>query len=72
MDSSVLLERRVRFGGGWLRELKSAAVAALAAVPGDDAVAALAQAAQARDTQLRRAAQNALDRRAQARTRAGA
>ncbi len=66
-----VLERRVRLGGGWLRELKSAAVAALAAVPGDDAVAALAQAAQARDTQLRRAAQNALDRRAQARARAG-
>jgi HEAT repeat protein len=67
-----VLERRVRLGGGWLRELKSAAVAALAAVPGDDAVAALAQAAQARDTQLRRAAQNALDRRAQARARTGA
>jgi HEAT repeat protein len=67
-----LLERRVRLGGGWLRELKSAAVTALAAVPGDEAVAALAQAAQARDTQLRRAAQTALDRRAQARTRAGA
>ena len=67
-----LLERRVRLGGGWLRELKAAAVAALAAVPGDEAVAALAQATQARDTQLRRAAQTALDRRAQARTRAGA
>jgi len=67
-----LLDRRVRLGGGWLRELKSAAVAALAAVPGDEAVAALAQAAQARDTQLRRAAQTALDRRAQARARAGA
>jgi HEAT repeat protein len=67
-----LLERRVRLGGGWLRELKAAAVAALAAVPGDEAVAALAQAAQARDTQLRRAAQTALDRRAQARARVGA
>jgi len=67
-----LLERRVRLGGGWLRELKAAAVAALAAVPGDEAVAALAQAAQARDTQLRRAAETALDRRAQARARAGA
>jgi HEAT repeat protein len=66
-----LLERRVRIGGGWLRELKSAAVAALAGIPGDEAVAALAQAAQARDTQLRRAAQTALDRRAQARLRAG-
>jgi HEAT repeat protein len=66
-----LLERRVRIGGAWLRELKSAAVAALAAIPGDEAVAALAQAAQARDTQLRRAAQTALDRRAQARLRVG-
>jgi HEAT repeat protein len=68
----ALLERRVRLGGGWLRELKAAAVSALAAVPGDEAVAALAQAAQARDTQLRRAAQTALDRRAQARARVGA
>jgi hypothetical protein len=67
-----LLERRVRLGGGWLRELKAAAVSALAAVPGDEAVAGLAQAAQARDTQLRRAAQTALDRRAQARARVGA
>jgi HEAT repeat protein len=67
-----LLERRIRLGGGWLRELKAAAVSALAAVPGDEAVAALAQAAQARDTQLRRAAQTALDRRAQARARVGA
>ncbi len=67
-----LLERRVRIGGGWLRELKSAAVTALVGIPGDEAVAALAQAAQTSDTQLRRAAQTALDRRAHARTRAGA
>jgi len=66
-----LLERRVRIGGGWLRELKSAAVAALVGIPGDEAVAALAQAAQTSDAQLRRAAQTALDRRAHARTRAG-
>lgn len=66
-----LLERRVRIGGGWLRELKPAAASALAGIPGDEAVAALAQAAQTRDSQLRRAAQTALDRRAQARTRAG-
>jgi HEAT repeat protein len=66
-----LLERRARIGGGWLRELKSAAVAALSALPGDEAVAALAQAAQARDPQLRRAAQTALDRRARTRLRAG-
>lgn len=68
----ALLGRRVGLGGGWLRELKSAAVAALAGLPGDDAVAALAKAARARDTQLRRAAQTALDRRAQARARVGA
>jgi len=66
-----VLERRVRLGGGWLRELKSAAVAALGGIPGDEAVAALAQVAQTRDAQLRRAAQTALDRRAHARTRAG-
>jgi HEAT repeat protein len=66
-----LLERRVRLGGGWLRDLKSAAIAALGGIPGDEAVAALAQAAQTRDTQLRRAAQTALDRRAQLRGRAG-
>ena len=66
-----LLERRVRLGGGWLREVKAAAVAALGGIPGDDAVAALAQVAQTRDTQLRHAAQTALDRRAHARTRAG-
>jgi len=67
-----LLERRARIGGGWLRELKAAAVAALGGIPGDEAVAALAQVAQTRDAQLRRAAQTALDRRAHARTRAGA
>jgi HEAT repeat protein len=66
-----LLERRVRLGGGWLRELKSAAVAALGGIPGDEAVAALAQVAQDRDTQLRRAAQTALDRRAHGRARGG-
>jgi HEAT repeat protein len=65
-----LLERRVRLGGGWLRELKSAAVAALGGIPGDEAVAALAQVAQDKDAQLRRAAQTALDRRAHGRTRA--
>jgi hypothetical protein len=64
-----LLERRVRIGGGWLRELKAAAASALGSVPGDEAVAALARAAQTRDGQLRRAAQAALDRRAQTRTR---
>jgi HEAT repeat protein len=66
-----LLERRVRLGGGWLRELKSAAVAALGGIPGDEAVAALAQVAQDKDAQLRRTAQTALDRRAHGRTRSG-
>jgi HEAT repeat protein len=67
----ALLERRVRIGGGWLRELKSAALAALGGIPGDEAVAALAQAAQSRDQQLRRAAQTTLERRALARARSG-
>jgi HEAT repeat protein len=47
-----------------LRELKVAAASALGRIPGDDAVGALAQAARSRDSQLRRAAQTALDRRA--------
>jgi len=68
----ALLGRRGGLGSGWLRELKSTAVVALGALPGDDAVAALAKAARARDVQLRRAAQTALDRRAQARARVGA
>jgi HEAT repeat protein len=66
-----LLERRVRLGGGWLRELKAAAVAALGGIPGDEAVAALAQVAQDKDAQLRRSAQTALDRRAHGRGRPG-
>jgi hypothetical protein len=51
-----------------LRELKVVAASALGRIPGDDAVGALAQAARSRDGQLRRAAQTALDRRAQALT----
>lgn len=51
-----------------LRELKVAAASALGRIPGDEAVGALAQAARSRDSQLRRAAQTALDRRAQALT----
>jgi HEAT repeat protein len=51
-----------------LRELKVAAASALGRIPGDEAVGALSQAARSRDTQLRRAAQTALDRRAQALT----
>jgi hypothetical protein len=48
------------------RELKLAAASALGRLPGDEAVGALAQAAQSRDSHIRRAAQIALDRRAQA------
>lgn len=49
-----------------LRELKVAAAAALGCLPGDEAVGALAQAVGSRDGQIRRAAQLALERRAQA------
>jgi HEAT repeat protein len=59
LSKSILRRRR-------LRELKVAAASALGRIPGDDAVGALAQAARSRDAQLRRTAQTALDRRAQA------
>jgi HEAT repeat protein len=59
LSKSILKRRR-------LRELKVAAASALGRIPGDDAVGALAQAARSRDAQLRRTAQTALDRRAQA------
>jgi HEAT repeat protein len=59
LTKSVFKRRR-------LRELKVAAASALGRIPGDEAVGALAQAARSRDSQLRRAAQTALDRRAQA------
>ena len=61
---AALLQRRSR--KRWLRELKVTAITALGSVPGDEAVGALAQAAQFRDTQMRKAAQTALDRRAAA------
>lgn len=61
----AVLQRKVRIGMGWLKELQAAAVTALGAVPGDEAVGALAQAAQSKDAALRRAAQSALDRRAE-------
>jgi HEAT repeat protein len=48
-----------------LRELKVAAASALGCLPGDEAVGALAQAVGSRDGQIRRAAQLALERRAQ-------
>ena len=58
-----LLQRRSRLQR-WLRDLKVAAITALGSLPGDEAVGALAQAAQYRDAQMRKAAQTALDRRA--------
>ncbi len=63
--ASILLRKKL-FGGRKLRELKVAAATALGTLPGDEAVGALAQALQARDTQVRKAAQMALDRRARA------
>jgi len=61
-----LLQRKSLLGRRWLRDLKVMAATALGGLPGDEAVGALAQAARSRDPQLRRAAQTALDRRAQA------
>ena len=60
--AAVLLHRGMRKRRQY-RELKLAAASALGRIPGDAAAGALAQAAHARDTQLRRAAQTALDRR---------
>jgi HEAT repeat protein len=52
-----------------MRDVKVAAASALATVPGDQAVALLAEALHTRDEGLRRAAQRALDRRAESATR---
>jgi HEAT repeat protein len=60
--AAVLLHRGMRRRRQY-RELKLAAANALGRIPGDAAAGALAQAAQARDAQIRRAAQTALDRR---------
>ncbi|HEX2485895.1 MAG TPA: HEAT repeat domain-containing protein [Myxococcota bacterium] len=49
-----------------LRELRVAAVTALGRLPGDEAVAALAECARSRDAHVRRAAEHALERRASA------
>ena len=59
-----LLERNGLRHRKRLRDLKTAAVAALGTLPGDEAVAALARVVGARDMKLRRAAQSALERRA--------
>jgi hypothetical protein len=62
---ALLGHRGLRNRKAW-RELKLAAAAALGRIPGNEAVAGLAQAARARDPQLRRAAESALERRAAA------
>jgi hypothetical protein len=62
---ALLGHRGLRRRKAW-RELKLAAAAALGRIPGDEAVAGLAQAARSRDPQLRRAAESALERRAAA------
>ena len=61
-----VMRRKAGLTGRWLKDIKVAAASALATVPGDQAVALLAEALQARDEALRRAAQRALDRRAEA------
>jgi hypothetical protein len=57
--------RGLRHRKAW-RDLKLAAATALGRIPGDEAVAGLAQAARSRDPQLRRTAESALERRAAA------
>jgi HEAT repeat protein len=61
-----VMHRKAGLTGRWLRDVKVAAASALASVPGDQAVALLAEALQSRDEPLRKAAQRALDRRAEA------
>lgn len=65
-----LMRRKSGLGSRWMRDVKIAAASALATVPGDQAVALLAEALQTRDDALRRAAQRALDRRAESVSRA--
>jgi HEAT repeat protein len=61
-----VMHRKAGLTGRWLKDVKVAAASALSAVPGDQAVALLAEALQSRDEPLRKAAQRALDRRAEA------
>jgi HEAT repeat protein len=63
---AALMHRKAGLTGRWLKDVKVAAASALASVPGDQAVALLAEGLQSRDEPLRRAAQRALDRRAEA------
>lgn len=65
----AVMRRKAGLTGRWLKDVKVAAASALATVPGDQAVALLAEALQSRDEPLRKAAQRALDRRAEAVTR---
>lgn len=66
----ALMRRKSGLGSRWMRDVKIAAATALATVPGDQAVALLAEALESRDDGLRRAAQRALDRRAESVSRA--
>jgi HEAT repeat protein len=61
-----LMHRKAGITGRWLKDVKVAAATALSSVPGDQAVTLLAEALQSRDEPLRKAAQRALDRRAEA------
>jgi HEAT repeat protein len=61
-----LMHRKAGITGRWLKDVKVAAATALSSVPGDQAVALLAEALRSRDEPLRKAAQRALDRRAEA------
>jgi len=61
-----LMHRKAGLTGRWLKDVKVAAATALSSVPGDQAVTLLAEALQSRDEPLRKAAQRALDRRAEA------
>ncbi len=64
-----VMRRKAGLTGRWLKDIKVAAASALSTVPGDQAVALLAEALQSRDEPLRKSAQRALDRRAEAVTR---
>jgi HEAT repeat protein len=61
-----VMHRKAGITGRWLKDVKVAAATALSSVPGDQAVALLAEALESRDEPLRKAAQRALDRRAEA------
>ncbi|MCP3984790.1 MAG: hypothetical protein GY723_10400 [bacterium] len=63
VELGKLVLRRNFLGRKRLHELKLAATRALGRLPGDEAVGVLSQAARLRDTQVREAAQTALERR---------